>query len=103
MKKAIIKRLLPLYVGKFFMSFVLWYSTEKLFIRSIGIDNLGISLITIVILISCTLAEIPSGIIADRWSRKGSMVLSGLFLGISSLMAGSSDSIFMYAYSLGAS
>jgi MFS transporter len=97
MKKAIIKRLLPLYVGKFFMSFVLWYSTEKLFIRSIGIDNLGISLITIVILISCTLAEIPSGIIADRWSRKGSMVLSGLFLGISSLMAGSSDSIFMYA------
>lgn len=90
------KRLLPLYIGKFFMSFVLWYSIEKLFIRSIGIDNFGISLITIVILISCTLAEIPSGIIADRWSRKGSMVLSGLFLGISSLMAGSSDSIFMY-------
>lgn len=53
-------------------------------------------MITIVILISCTLAEIPSGIIADRWSRKGSMVLSGLFLGISSLTAGSSDSIFMY-------
>jgi len=97
MKKSIMKRLLPLYVGKFFMSFVLWYSTEKLFIRSIGIDNFGISLITIVILISCTLAEIPSGIIADRWSRKGSMVLSGLLLGISSLMAGSSDSIFMYA------
>ena len=91
------KRLLPLYVGKFFLSFVLWYSIEKLFIRSIGIDNFGISLITIVILISCTLAEIPSGIIADRWSRKGSMVLSGLFLGISSLVAGASDSIFMYS------
>ena len=30
------KRLLPLYSGKFFLSFVLWYSTEKLFIRSIG-------------------------------------------------------------------
>ena len=97
MKKSIMKRLLPLYIGKFFMSFVLWYSIEKLFIRSIGIDNFGISLITIVILISCTLAEIPSGIISDRWSRKCSMVLSGLLLGISSLMAGSSDSIFMYA------
>ncbi len=97
MKKSIMKRLLPLYVGKFFLSFVLWYSIEKLFIRSIGIDNFGISLITIVILISCTLAEIPSGIIADRWSRKGSMVLSGLFLGISSLVAGASDSIFMYS------
>ena len=97
MKKSVMKRLLPLYIGKFFMSFVLWYSIEKLFIRSIGIDNLGISLITIVILISCTLAEIPSGIVADRWSRKGSMVLSGLLLGISSLMAGSSNSIFMYS------
>lgn len=97
MKKSVMKRLLPLYIGKFFMSFVLWYSIEKLFIRSIGIDNFGISLITIVILISCTLAEIPSGIVADRWSRKGSMVLSGLLLGISSLMAGSSNSIFMYS------
>lgn len=87
------KRLLPLYSGKFFLSFVLWYSTEKLFIRSIGIDNFGISLITIVLLVSCILTEIPSGIIADRWSRKGSMVLSGLFLGISSLVAGASDSI----------
>ena len=38
MKKAVMKRLLPLYSGKFFLSFVLWYSTEKLFIRSIGID-----------------------------------------------------------------
>ena len=35
MKKAVMKRLLPLYVGKFFLSFVLWYSIEKLFIRSI--------------------------------------------------------------------
>lgn len=91
------KRLLPLYVGKFFLSFVLWYSIEKLFIRSIGIDNFGISLIAIVLLISSILTEIPSGIIADRWSRKGSMVLAGLFLGVSSLMAGASDNIFMYA------
>ena len=91
------KRLLPLYVGKFFLSFVLWYSIEKLFIRSIGIDNFGISLIAIVLLISSVLTEIPSGIIADRWSRKGSMVLAGLFLGVSSLMAGASDNIFMYA------
>ena len=97
MKKAVMKRLLPLYVGKFFLSFVLWYSIEKLFIRSIGIDNFGISLIAIVLLISSILTEIPSGIIADRWSRKGSMVLAGLFLGISSLMAGASDNIFMYA------
>ena len=97
MKKAVMKRLLPLYVGKFFLSFVLWYSIEKLFIRSIGIDNFGISLIAIVLLISSVLTEIPSGIIADRWSRKGSMVLSGLFLGISSLVAGASDNIFMYA------
>ncbi len=97
MKRAVAKRLLPLYIGKFFLSFVLWYSIEKLFLRSIGIDNFGISFITVVILISCTLAEIPSGIIADRWSRKGSMILSGIFLGISSLMAGASDSIFMYA------
>ena len=97
MKRAVMKRLLPLYVGKFFLSFVLWYSIEKLFIRSIGIDNFGISLIAIVLLISSILTEIPSGIIADRWSRKGSMVLAGLFLGISSLMAGASDNIFMYA------
>ena len=97
MKKAVMKRLLPLYVGKFFLSFVLWYSIEKLFIRSIGIDNFGISLIAIVLLISSILTEIPSGIIADRWSRKGSMVLAGLFLGISSLMAGASNNIFMYA------
>ena len=54
------KRLLPVYSGKFFLSFVLWYSTEKLFIRSIGIDNFGISLITIVLLVSCILTEIPS-------------------------------------------
>ena len=41
-----------------------------------------ISLIAIVLLISSVLIEIPLGIIADRWSRKGSMVLAGLFLGV---------------------
>lgn len=100
-KKAVFKRLLPLYVGKFFLNFVLWYSIEKLFMKSLGFDSLTVSLMAIVCSITSVFMEIPSGIIADRWSRKGSMILAGALLGASSFMAGISQSALLYAIAVG--
>jgi hypothetical protein len=45
LKKVLHKRFVPLYIAAFFQSFVLWYSIEKLFMRTIGFNNAGIGII----------------------------------------------------------
>jgi MFS family permease len=93
------KRLIPLYTAVFFQGFVLWYATEKLFMTSIGFtaDTIGVmvALYSVIILI----AETPSGILADRWSRKGVLILGCIALAISGLIGGISTNVPMFLVS----
>ena len=96
--KPINRRLAPLYIGRFFANFVLWYSIEKLFMQSIGIDIATIGLLAAVYAAASFLMEAPSGILADRWSRKGVMMLSGLALAVSSLLGYFSTDVTLYLF-----
>lgn len=90
---ALLRRLAPLYFAVFCQGFVLWYATEKLFMTSIGFNSATIGVMVAVYSVVIILAETPSGILADRWSRKGVLILAALALAISGLIGGLSDSI----------
>jgi len=68
-----------LYLYAFFSDFFLVFAVDKLIFK----EN-GLSVTQIAIIISIwggiqLLAEIPSGILADKWNRKYMLVLTGLF------------------------
>jgi len=93
---TVAKRLVPLYVAAFFQGFVLWYAIEKLFMRSIGFNDAGIGVATAAYSALLILVETPSGILADRWSRKGVLILGSLMLALSSLVCGISTNHIVF-------
>lgn len=90
-------RLRPLYATGFIHGFVLWYSIEKLFMRSIGLNDYLITIATLVYIAIMMTANIPLGILADRWSRKGVLYLATCALIASSLVCGLSHGLVIYA------
>lgn len=93
---SVTRRLLPLYIAAFCQGLVFWYAIEKLFMVGIGFDSATIGLMIAVYSTVILLFEIPSGILADRWSRKGVLVLSGITLASSALLGGLSTTVPMY-------
>lgn len=91
--------MVPLYVAKFLWNLVFWYSIEKLFMVSIGFNNESIAFMVAVYAAMSVLMEVPSGVLADRWSRKGVLALGALCLAISSLVGGLSYAIPLYLVS----
>lgn len=92
----LVKRLAPLYVAAFFHAFVLWYAIEKLYMRSIGFDDAGIALMVAAYSALMLIAETPSGIMADRWSRKGTLMVASVLLATASLICGLSTEPTLY-------
>jgi len=91
------KRLRPLYATAFIHSFVLWYSIEKLFMRSVGLNDYLITIATLVYIVVMIVANIPLGLLADRWSRKGVLYIATCALIGSSLVCGVSHGLALYA------
>lgn len=96
---ALARRLMPLYVAVFFQGFVLWYAIEKLFMRQIGFNDAGIGVMVASYSALMLLVETPSGILADRWSRKGVLILASIALAASSLLGGLSGEPALYIIS----
>jgi hypothetical protein len=59
----------PLYATGFIHGFALWYSIEKLFMRLIGLNDYLITIATIVYIVMM-IANIPLGILADRYQSQ---------------------------------
>lgn len=95
-KRKLSRYLRPLYIAAFFQSFVLWYSIEKLFMQRIGFDNTGIGFMVALYSVVMLVVETPSGILADRWSRKGVLILASICLALSGVVGGSSHSPSTY-------
>ena len=91
------KRLRPLYATAFIHSFVLWYSIEKLFMRSVGLNDYLITIATLVYIVVMMTANIPLGLLADRWSRKGVLYIATCALIGSSVVCGFSHGLAAYA------
>jgi MFS family permease len=90
-----------LYIANFFIGLVFWYGIEKLFMQSIGIDAVGIGIVIATLVGFNFLFDIPSGILADRWSRKGVLTLSLISMIICCLILGSADNLLMYIVGYG--
>lgn len=90
---------MPLYVAAFLQGFVLWYAVEKLFMREIGFNDAGIGVMVAAYSLLMLIVETPSGVLADRWSRKGVLVLSSIALTLSSLVGGLSYEPALYIVS----
>lgn len=89
-------RIHKLYISNFLTGLVFWYGIEKLFMQSIGITAVGVGIATAVFLAFNLIFDIPSGVLADRWSRKGVLAVSAIALGICSVLLGSSNGLLLY-------
>ncbi|RTK95143.1 MFS transporter [Candidatus Saccharibacteria bacterium] len=94
--RSVGRRLTPLYIAAFLQGFVFWYTVEKIFMRSIGFDDQGIGIMISLYSAVMLLVETPSGILADRWSRKGVLILASLCLATTALIGGLSHTPFSY-------
>ncbi len=85
-----------LYISHFLTGLVFWFGIEKLFMQSIGIDATQIGLIIAAFLLFNALFDLPSGILADRWSRKGTLLIAVASMAICSLILGWSQGFWLY-------
>lgn len=69
------RRLLPLYIAVALQNIPFWYAIEKIFMLGIGFNTATIGVMIAIMSVVMLAVETPSGILADRWSRKGVMVL----------------------------
>lgn len=83
---VILRRLTPLYIAVFLQGIPLWYSIEKLFMLSIGFSFATIGVMVAIMSAVMILVETPSGILADRWSRRGVLMLGSGALALSGLI-----------------
>ena len=90
------RRLLPLHIGVALQGLILWVPIEKLFMTDIGFDAATVGAMAAAYAAVVPLLEVPSGILADRWSRSWVMILGCLALVISSLIGGLSHNVITY-------
>jgi predicted MFS family arabinose efflux permease len=78
------QRLAPLIAASFFGGIALWVPVEKLFLAELGFTPQTIGIMAAAYAGVVPLLEIPSGILADRWSRRGVLLLgnAGVFLSV---------------------
>ena len=79
---------MPLYIGSFLQGMPFWYAIEKLFMTSIGFNTASIGLMVAIMSFVILAVETPSGVLADRWSRKGVMLLGCGSLMLSGIVGG---------------
>jgi hypothetical protein len=90
------RRLLPLQIGVGLQGLILWVPIEKLFMTQIGFDAASVGVMAAAYAAVVPLLEVPSGILADRWSRRWVMILGCVALVASSLLGGLSDNVMAY-------
>lgn len=86
-----------LYLANLLTGFVFWYAIEKIFQQSIGLDGFGIAICSSVFLLTTIIFDIPTGLLADRWNRKYTLILSSVALGLASFILGSANGLAIYA------
>jgi MFS family permease len=90
------RRLRPVYVAAFLQNVALWVPIEKLFMTDIGFDNGSVAVMAAAYAAVVPLLEVPSGILADRWSRRGVVLLAQAALIVSVVVGGVSPNVGTY-------
>jgi predicted MFS family arabinose efflux permease len=97
--QSVRRRLLPLHIAVALQGFMLWVPVEKLFMNEIGFDAATVGVMAAAYAALVPLIEIPSGILADRWSRRGVLIVASTALTLTSLVGGLSHSVPLYIVS----
>ena len=95
-RRTLARRLAPLQIAVGLQGLILWVPVEKLFMSQIGFDAASVGLMAAAYAAVVPLLEVPSGILADRWSRSWVMVCATLALMASSLLGGASTNVATY-------
>jgi MFS family permease len=74
---------------------------EKLFMTTIGFNPASIGVMAAVYAVVVPMLEVPSGVLADRWSRRGVLLLASIAAILSVLIGGLSQSVAVYMVSAG--
>ena len=90
------RRLVPLQVAVGLSGMGLWVPVEKLFMTEIGFTARSVAIMAAAYAAIVPLLEVPSGILADRWSRSRLMVCAGIALFASTLLGGLSTNVPTY-------
>jgi hypothetical protein len=90
------RRLRPLYLAGWFLGINFWVAVEKLFLSQIGFDAASIGLLAATYAAVVPFLEIPSGILADRWTRRGVLMIANVALAGSALVGGLSTNVPTY-------
>jgi MFS family permease len=93
---ALARRLVPLRAGVVLQGLLLWVPVEKLFQTQIGFSAASIGLAAAAYAAVVPLLEVPSGILADRWSRSKILMVASVALAASSLLGGLSTNVGTY-------
>jgi predicted MFS family arabinose efflux permease len=92
-------RLRPLFVAVVLWNVSLWVPIEKLFETDIGFDAGSIGVLAAAYAAVVPLLEVPSGVLADRWSRRSVLVVAVVALAVSALIGGASTNVATYTAS----
>jgi MFS family permease len=90
------RRLRPLQIGVALQGFMLWVPIEKLFQTQIGFGPGAIAVMAAAYAAVVPLLEVPSGILADRWSRTAILVISSVAAAASAALGGLSHNVATY-------
>ena len=93
------RRLVPLIAATFLGGMELWVPIEKLFIARIGFTPQTVGLMAAAYAVVVPLLEIPSGILADRWSRRGVLIIGNAGITASVLVGGLATNVATYVVS----
>jgi MFS family permease len=93
---SLTRRLLPLQLAAFLQGVGFWVPVEKLFMTEIGFDAATIGLMAAAYAAVVPLVEVISGVLADRWSRRGVLAVAGLAMLLSVLICGLSHHVVTY-------
>jgi len=96
---AIRTRMRPLHVAVALEGMMLWVPVEKLFLSEIGFTAASVGVMAAAYAGVTPILEVPSGILADRWSRRGMLMLAAVALMSATLIGGLSHSVPVYIVS----
>ncbi|MGH3714225.1 MAG: MFS transporter [Micromonosporaceae bacterium] len=94
--RSLTRRLAPLYAAAFLQNLALWVPIEKLFMTSIGFDAASVGVMAAAYAIVVPIFEVPSGVLADRWSRRGVLGLAIVAAILSVIIGGLSQNVATY-------
>lgn len=94
--RTLARRLAPLQVAVGLQGLILWVPVEKLFMTEIGFTPRTVGIMAAAYAAVVPLLEVPSGIVADRWSRNRIMVCATVALLASTLLGGLSRNVPTY-------